>query len=226
MGHADVGHVGDPRMLDEHVLGLRRVEVHAAGHHHVREPVGDVDEAVVVDIADLAEGEHPRFEVGGPGLLRVVVVHDAPAGGVAEIEPALGVGRHPPVVVIHHQSLERRHRAADRAGMSEPVLTGDGARRPHLGRPVGVDEDRAPPIDHGPLHVVGAFGPGVRDQPHRRGVVAVADRGRQGEEAHEVGGDHDRALDAMAFDGGEGRLGVEPAEDHRGNAGEAAAGRA
>ena len=207
-------------MLHKHVLGLRRIKVHTAGDHHIREPVGDVYEAVVVDVAHLPEGEHAWRQMGGPGLLGIVVVHDAPAGGVPEVQPALGVGRHRPVVVVDHEGLERRHRPTHRPGMGQPVLAGDGAGRAHLGGAVGLDEDGAPPVDHGPLHVVRALGAGMHYEPHGGDVVAVPDRGRQGQQAREVGGDHDGGLNAVALDCRQRGLRVEPAEDHRRDAGE------
>ena len=45
----------DLRVRDEHVLGLLRVDVHAARDDHVRLAVGEVQEAVVVEVADVAE---------------------------------------------------------------------------------------------------------------------------------------------------------------------------
>ena len=58
-------------VADEHVLGLARVDVHAAGDDHVRHAVGQVEVAVVVDVADVAERGPPpvveRFGVfSGP----------------------------------------------------------------------------------------------------------------------------------------------------------------
>ena len=60
--------------VDEHVLGLLRVDVHAAGDDHVRLAVGEVEEAVVVEVADVAE-RRPALRVARAlRLLRVVVV--------------------------------------------------------------------------------------------------------------------------------------------------------
>ena len=57
-------------------------------------------------------------------------------------------------------------------GMLEPLLGRDLARRAHLGRAVRVDEDRAPPFDHRPLHRDGAGRARVRDEFQAGGVVA------------------------------------------------------
>jgi hypothetical protein len=43
---------------DQEVLGLLRIDVHAAGDDHERLAVGEVEEAVVVDVADVADGAH------------------------------------------------------------------------------------------------------------------------------------------------------------------------
>ena len=55
------------------------IDVDAARDDHVGEAVGDVHEPVVGDVADLAEREHARAEVGLGRLLRVAGVDDAPA---------------------------------------------------------------------------------------------------------------------------------------------------
>ena len=55
VGHAEDGDVGHLRVQREDVLGLLRVHVHAAGDDHVRLAVGEVEEAVVVEVADVAE---------------------------------------------------------------------------------------------------------------------------------------------------------------------------
>ena len=52
---ADARHVGDRGMALQRLFRLGRVDVDTTGHDHVGEAVGDVDEPVVVDVADLAQ---------------------------------------------------------------------------------------------------------------------------------------------------------------------------
>ncbi len=96
-------------------------------------------------------------------------------------------------------------------GWVEPVVAVDRTGRADLGGAVGLEEHRPPPVDHGPLHLVGALGAGVRHVLHRGHVVAVPHLLGQGQQAHEVGGHHHRAAGAVPVDGGQGRLGVEAA---------------
>ncbi len=56
VGDTDDGDVGDLRVHREDVLRFLRVHVHAARDDHVRLAVGEVEEAVLVDLADVAEG--------------------------------------------------------------------------------------------------------------------------------------------------------------------------
>ena len=60
-------------MREQHLLDLAWVDVHAAADHHVGRAVGEEEVAVVVEVADVADGEGvvaPR----ALGLLGVVVV--------------------------------------------------------------------------------------------------------------------------------------------------------
>ena len=70
-------------MVVQHALDLGRVHVLAAGDHHVLHAVGDEQEAVVVEVADVA-GVEPALGVdGGAGGLGLVPValHDVRAAG-------------------------------------------------------------------------------------------------------------------------------------------------
>src|SRR5581483_3444540 len=62
---ADDDDVGDGGVVDEGALDLGRVHVGAAGDDHVDAPVGDVEEALLVEVAEVAAGAEP---VGGGGL--------------------------------------------------------------------------------------------------------------------------------------------------------------
>ena len=68
--------VEDLGVQGEHVLDLLRVDVHPAGDDHEGLAVGEEQVAVVVEVADIADGGPVRV-LGMPrlgGLLRVVVV--------------------------------------------------------------------------------------------------------------------------------------------------------
>src|SRR5713226_1830701 len=60
VGNADDRDVVDGRVEREHVLGLLRVDVDAAGDNRERLAVGEEQEAVAVEVADVAEGEIGR----------------------------------------------------------------------------------------------------------------------------------------------------------------------
>ena len=77
--------VGNGGMGDEDVLGLLRVDVHAAGDHHVGLAVGEVEVAVLVEVADVADRRPAALVAGGRGLLGIVEV--------GEVEAALGPDR-------------------------------------------------------------------------------------------------------------------------------------
>ncbi len=66
--HGDVDHLV---VGDQHVLGLLRIDVHAAGDDHVGLAVGEVQEAVGVEVADVAE-RAPALRV--PRVLRLLGV--------------------------------------------------------------------------------------------------------------------------------------------------------
>ena len=175
-------------MALQHLLGLGRVDVDAAGHDHVGEAVGDEDEPVVVDVADLAEREHAGGEVGVGGLLRVAFVHDAAAGGVAEVQPALGVR-------AAARRRRRRRRAPRTAGRRCPTEPGWASQSVELIE--HTVPDSVPPYDSdstGPHHSIiarltsiGHLPPGVRDLPQRRHVVPVAHVVRQRQAAARSG---------------------------------------
>ena len=171
--HSDDRHVGDLGMLDEHLLGLRRVDVHASGHDQVAEAIGDVHEPVVGDVADLAQREHARAEVRPGRLLGVAGVDHTPPGGVLEEQTSLDPRRHFLVVLVDHDGPERRHGATHRSGVLEPLRAGDRARRAHLGGAVRVLQHRAEPLDHLALDVDRAGGAGVGDELQRAHVVPV-----------------------------------------------------
>ena len=77
VGHTEHRAVDDRRVPVQHLLDLPRVDVHAGADDHVAQPVGEVQPAVVVEVADVADGE--RAVAPGVGRLRRVVVVLEPA---------------------------------------------------------------------------------------------------------------------------------------------------
>ena len=202
-----------PGCVDEHLLALGRVEVHPAGHDHVGDPVGDEDVAVGVDVADVAEGEDARCEIGLGRLLRVGVVARAAPVGRAEPEDADLAGRHRLVLLVEDDDLERRARAADRAAVREPLGRVDAAQRAALAAAVGLDEDRAEPLDHRQLGVGRAGRAGLADQLQagRRRTSPRTSAGRASRRCRWVGTITDEVT-PVRLDQAQHRLGVEPAE--------------
>ena len=86
VGDADHRHVGHRQGARQDGLDLGRVDVDAAGDDHVDLAVRQPEVAVLVEVADVAGGEHagPRWAAGG--LLRVVVVLEVRPHRVAEVE--------------------------------------------------------------------------------------------------------------------------------------------
>src|SRR5580698_1456262 len=79
VGHADDGDVGDLRVRDEQVLGLLRIDVHAARDDHERLAVGEIEIALGVEPAYVAQ-RRPVFVLGMARLLRllrIVVIMEA-----------------------------------------------------------------------------------------------------------------------------------------------------
>jgi hypothetical protein len=77
-------------MHDEGLLDLGRVDVHAAGEDEVGAPVGQVRVALVVQVADVAQGGPAIAVARVRGLDRVVVVLER---GTVEIDDPVLAGR-------------------------------------------------------------------------------------------------------------------------------------
>ena len=180
----------------EHLLDLGGIDVHAARDDHVRRAIAEIDEAVGVHPADVAEREHAGFEIGARGLLGVAVV-DERLGHVAvsRVERADLAGRQPAAVVVHRERFPVWQHAAHRAGMRQPLLRIDQRDDAALGAAPVFDQHGAPPLDHALLHdrrdrrravqhemqrrraERGALGVGETQQPHehRRHEMRVVD---------------------------------------------------
>ena len=104
--HRDVGHRG---WMHEHVLGLLRVDVHAAADDREALAVGEVEVAVVVEVADVAEVE-PALRAAALGrLLGVAVVLEARRRG---LEPDVADLADRQLVVVVVADVDGGHRAA------------------------------------------------------------------------------------------------------------------
>ena len=174
MRNADDRGVGDRGMLDEAVLDLDAVDVLAAADDHVLLAVGDEEEAVVVDVADVA-GVQPAVAHGVRGRLGLVPVAGHDERAVHRHLAGL-TGRHLVAVGVADLELERRHRLADRRRLVDRVLARDGGRdRRRLGEPVRVRRRRdvRERLAHLALQLVGRRRTAERDAHDRRRVVVV-----------------------------------------------------
>src|SRR6516162_3481865 len=99
VGHADDRDVVDGRVQRERVLGFLRVDVDAAGDDRERLAVGEEQEAVLVEVADVAEGGPVGVVavLGGPGLVRVVVVGERDLLALEVDDAGLARGQFGPV---------------------------------------------------------------------------------------------------------------------------------
>ena len=156
----DHGGVGDLGVAQQHLLDLGRDDVLAAADDQVVDPVLDVEEAFLVDVAEVA-GVEPAVGVGAPGATvgpwtRISPSSDPQVGGQqrpagrAELAPGVGRG-------------ERRHL---RAGLGQAVgLDHGGAAADRLFQRLlrdraAADQDRPRP---------GEVGAGVEQaDEHRR----------------------------------------------------------
>ena len=102
-------------MGEEHGVDLGRVDVHAAGDDEVGGAVGEEEEAVVVDAADVAEGEEVAA-VGRPGLVVVAEVLEARLAGGLDPHQALLAGGQPLA-----RRRRRRRGGRDRRGRPCPA---------------------------------------------------------------------------------------------------------
>ena len=116
---AEHGDVGDLRVRDQHVLGLLRVDVDAARDDHVGLAVGQVEVAVLVEVADVADRRPAVLVARVGGLVGRVVVGEARAAlGPDRADLA---GRQLVAVVV--EDVRRADSARPTVpGLREPVL--------------------------------------------------------------------------------------------------------
>ena len=213
VGHADHGDLAHLRHLIDDALDFGGGDILAAGDDHVLLAVGEIEEAVVVEIADVAAAE-PVAEERGCGLLGIfpVAARDLRA---AQADLAVLAGREAVARIVADLDLDMGDRAAGRtdlfdlaAGLHESVAA-DG-----FGQAVGVD--------------VAGIGEILREGANARlrRLLAAADRPLQAGDviafalgAGEDGGRHDRRqprrVEPVGLDRSQALLGVEIALDGR-----------
>src|SRR5262245_20523204 len=136
----DHGGIHHRRVVVERALDLDAVHVLAAADHHVLGAVHDVDEALVVEAAEVAGAQPARDEgLGGRLGLAPVALHH-----VRSLDPDLAdlAGRKRPaarVVRSHHLHLAHRHRSTHAVGLALVVGGAvEGGDRRGLGEAVAV----------------------------------------------------------------------------------------
>src|SRR3984893_14428294 len=120
VGHAENGAVHHVGMLVEGILDLARIDVHTTRNDHVALAVGEVEVAVVVQVACVTDGEPPAA-MRGRRLLGIVVVLEARRGRPG-VDRADLPRRQRPAVVVEDLELVPGERLADAAGVLEPFL--------------------------------------------------------------------------------------------------------
>src|SRR5690606_3240281 len=173
VGRADDGDVGDRGVFEQGGLDLGGVDVDAAGDDQVGAPVAEEQEAVLVQVADVAGGV-PLAAHAGRGLGGVLAVLEPAEAGLDVDQAGLARGQLVPRLV-EDLGLEGGRGPADGAGPGQPVVRFDGEGDGGLGGAVVLVEHRPPPV-HDPLFDGdGAGGGGVDDLPEAGQVVAPPD---------------------------------------------------
>src|SRR6185312_9206896 len=113
---------------------LCRIDVRAAADDEVGAAIRDVQVALGIDAAEIAEGFPFAARLG---LRTEVVVGRAQAAGWPEIDLADLARRHIVARFVENPHARARRQPADRAAMLEPVATADDRRADRLG--TGVD---------------------------------------------------------------------------------------
>ena len=210
VGEADDAAAPHRGVLLQRRLDLGRVDVGAPRQDHVLEPVAEVEVAVLVEVAAVAEGLPAPLPPAG---LRAHVVVGGPVAPAAHPHLALGAGRHRIAGGVADHDLAA-HRPPDRAAVLQPLLAGDDGGDLPLGAGVQLDDALgAEPADPGLLQPHRARLGQVPHRAQRVEVVALAHRDRQPPDALHHRGDQVDDLGAVGLDGGQGALGVEPGQD-------------
>ena len=205
VGYPDDRRVDHRRVGEEHVLHLCGIDVLAAAHHHVLDPVVEVQVALVVAVAGVT-GAQPALvvdrRVGVEGL-RPITRHvvrgpgpDLPDG--ARLDVRAGVRVHDPQLDGPVRLAGRpQQAAAGTVGVVVLELQGrDGARG--LGHPVHLAETAAEGRQAPDEDVLRDGRRTIEDQPEAR-QVGRGQR-RRGQQQHEDGGDDEHLGDPLGGD--------------------------
>ena len=131
---AEHGDVADLRVRQEHAFDLGRIDVDAARDDHVDLAVAQEQVAVLVEVADVADGEEP-VRAGSRSVFSASSLYSKlpVASDMYTVPISPGGSSLPSSSRI--ADLRARPRLADRAGLLEPLLGGDD-RAAALGRRV------------------------------------------------------------------------------------------
>src|SRR5690606_25796378 len=113
----------DARMRVDHALDLRRIDVLAPHDDHVRPPVDEVEIALGVEVADVAEGL-PAIVGRARGRADITIGRSLPARRQEEDVADLARRAVPPVLADDAHAATGG-RPTDRAGMREPLAPAD-----------------------------------------------------------------------------------------------------
>ena len=214
--HPDRGRVADRVVFEQHRVDLGGVDVHATRDDEVRAAVGEEEEAVLIEVPEVAEGEvvAPERRLG---LGLVAVVLELPERRRPQPHLPHRVGWERVGVFVAHDHLLRRRGLADRPRLREPgVRVHDRARA--LGRRVVLPHDRAEPLDE-PLLDRHRAGRGAMDDcEERRRVVLLAHVVGERQEPVEHRRHHVRVRDSVRLDELEAFALVPPLHEHDGRA--------
>ena len=175
VGQPDHDDVGDAGVVDQRVLDLGREDVGPAGDDEVRAAVGDVEEAVVVERAEVAGAGEPVVGDGQADRAAEVVVE--PAGRPAQEDLADLAGRQVVAVVVEDADLGVAVAAPDAAGVRR--ATRRRAWRPGRGPRSCRRRGRGGRLPMSSIHrrtSDGGDGGGALQHPDQRAEVAVVDR--------------------------------------------------
>src|SRR6218665_48280 len=150
IGHADHGHVSYARMQRQCVLDGLRIDVDPARNDHEGLAIGQIQVAVRVEMADVAEGRPQRMArvLRGARLLGVLVVVEGLRVALEIDQPVLPGGQWPALSVPFADVDHALQRLADRAWPRERFMAVDGGEAGALAAAVVLVHDRAPPFDH------------------------------------------------------------------------------
>ena len=210
--YGDVDHLG---VGDQDVLGFLRIDVHSTGDDHVCLAVGEVQEPVGVDVADVAECGPALCVPRRSGLLGVVVVLEL--GCALEVHGA-GLALGNLVAVLADDVQDTDDRLTDGALVGEPALAVAVHEPVAFAAGVVLVDHGAQPLDHLLLDRCRARCSSVDDGFERRDVVLLSGLLGQLEHAHEHRRHHLAVGDVVVVDERQVLLGVEVLHRHDGGA--------